>query len=142
MKEDIKKFVRVVCEDLSITPPKLKTRHLEGSMMAKCKSDGSEIIVQDSTLSPDLYFAIAHELRHIWQIRNRELLLDYKEADKLSVEEYNLQPAEIDAHAYSAVVMKELFGIRPLWNGLSATIVEKIEQRMADILASSRKEEK
>lgn len=78
-------------------------------------------------------FSIAHELRHIWQIKYNEkfYLETYKTIDLCySVEEYNLQPAEIDANAFAYIVMVDFFGIKPLFNGLSDTVKSKIMERV------------
>ena len=84
-------------------------------------------------VNPDLFFAIAHELRHVWQIKNAESfsLSTYQPIDLLhSVEEYNLQTAEIDANAFAAVIMVDYFGVKPLFNNLSETVKEQIFERM------------
>lgn len=49
------------------------------------------------TVSPELFFAISHELRHSYQIANGADLKGYQASDKISVEQYNLQSLEVDA---------------------------------------------
>lgn len=47
-----------------------------------------------------------------------------------SVEEYNLQPAEIDAHAFAGIIIEDFFGARPLFKNLSDTVRLKVFARM------------
>lgn len=83
----------------------------------------------------DFIYAIAHELRHIWQMENqkKKYFQNYKTRNELSVDDYNLQPAEIDAHAYALCVLSEL-GVMPLFKGYSDRVKEKIYSR-AKVLA-------
>ena len=64
-------------------------------------------------MTPELFFAIAHELRHAYQLENDRSLHDYHTSDQLDIDEYNAQPLEVDANAFAAVVMAEFFGISP-----------------------------
>ena len=76
-------------------------------------------------------------MRHIWQIKYNEkfYLETYKTIDLCySVEEYNLQPAEIDANAFAYIVMVDFFGIKPLFNGLSENVKVKIMERVNEIV--------
>ena len=49
-------------------------------------------------------------------------------------EEYNLQKEEIDANAYACVVMMDMFGIKPLFNGLDDEVINKIWERAEEIV--------
>lgn len=132
----ILKFVSEVCSILGIQNPKIEYRPQDffqtATMLAMCTSDGTTVYVRHSEdITPDLLFSIAHELRHCWQINNKlEILEGYREAQDLTVEEYNLQPAEIDANAFSGVVMVNFFGIKPLFQGLPDNVKAKIYAEM------------
>ena len=103
-------------------------------MMAQCSSDGSAIYLKKcDNPNPDQFFAIAHELRHVWQIKSDKdfYLSNYKTINQCNyLEDYNLQIAEIDANAFSGVIMIEFFGIKPLFKGLSDSVKAKIHKRM------------
>ena len=71
------------------------------------------LIRNDIGVTPELFFAIAHELRHVYQLENDRSLHDYHTSDQLDIDEYNAQPLEVDANAFAAVVMAEFFGISP-----------------------------
>lgn len=125
--KDIYKFAREVSKDLKIKYPKVEfvkelrtpTQIAEYNGTLRLKKDVSRL---------DTYFAIAHELRHAWQIANGIDLSDYETVGTLSVKEYNLQEAEIDANAYAYWIMVNWFGVKPLFNGMDKEVVEKIEE--------------
>lgn len=128
-------FVNGICRALKIRRPTVQRYDGTGTGLADLSSDGKTLRVRQAADERDLYFAIAHELRHGWQLRHRQELLDgYKtRAECGSVEEYNLQPAEIDAHAYAALVMISAFGVRPLFDGLSDDVKKEIAAKMQAI---------
>lgn len=78
----------------------------------------------------DTFFSVAHELRHLWQIKtNKEYFFgNYKERNVLDVEAFNMQIAEIDAHAFSEVIMRVYFGVKPLHNGVSENVKLRIQE--------------
>lgn len=104
------------------------------TMMAQVDPNTNIIYIKKSEKeNPDQLFAVAHELRHIWQIKNeRDLFfLHYKTIDSCeSVKEYNLQIAELDANAFAGIVMEDLFEITPLFNALDKEVKNKIHKRM------------
>lgn len=80
----------------------------------------------------DIFYAIAYELRHRWQYLNEWDLFSHSSSTDLPVAEYNLQPEEIDAHAFAVVVMRSI-GCEPLLNGLPDDVKAKIHER-ADLI--------
>ena len=118
---------------MGIDPPKVSynTDHFDSNtMLAQCAPDGSTIYVKEpESINPDILFAIAHELRHVWQIRTdkKKYLGDYRPVNLCkSLEEYNLQESEIDANAFAAAVMYELFDLRPLFSNLPEKVRDTI----------------
>lgn len=133
-------FINDICGFLEIDPPEISndiSRFQSGTTLAQCAPDGSAIYIKCG-VNPnlDLYFAVTHELRHVWQIRSGDetFFNGYKTVDMCdTLEEYNLQLAEVDANAFAGVVMVDLFGVKPLFNGLSDAVRAKIYERMRDI---------
>lgn len=79
----------------------------------------------------DLIFNIAHEFRHCYQFKhNKSILNNYKAREELDLKDYNLQPAELDAHAYAWHFINKFVdpNIKPLFNGFDEDIVKKIEE--------------
>jgi len=78
-----------------------------------------------------------YELRHVWQIKNAEhyYMNGYKKSSECqNMEEYNLQPAEIDAHAFGAAIMMDFYHLKPLMNGMSDLIKSKVYERADELL--------
>lgn len=139
MKKEIEEFVKRIKTILGIDQLRIEYKPQDffptATMLAMCDSDGTTVYVRHSEdITPDLLFAVAHELRHCWQIKNKpEILKGYQESQDLTVEEYNLQPAEIDANAFAGAVMVDFFGIKPLFQGLPEKVKDKIYEEMKNI---------
>lgn len=89
---------------------------------------------KDYIVSFDLYYQIARELRRAWQRWKKPLLLQgYRSQDELSHEEFYLQKAEIDAHAYASMVLIDEFRIKPLFEGLPQKAVIFIRHRIEEL---------
>lgn len=133
-------FIDDVCGQLKIDVPvvSFETSHFPTkTTMALCSQDSSTIYLKKSRrATPDYLFAIAHELRHIWQIRNDYDLYfsKYRPADQCaSLEEYNLQAAELDANAFAWLVMEDSFHLTPLFHGVPESVKSKISERMEQL---------
>lgn len=133
-------FIKKICEILNIPIPKISydTSVFDTeTTLAMCRKDGKIINIRKyDEPNPDLLFSITHELRHIWQIKNDEeyYFKNYKNASECEdYEEYNLQIAELDANAFSAIVMIHFFHIRPTFDSLSDETTGKIYDRAREI---------
>ena len=139
----IETFIRDTCEILHLPVPAVSydmSRFSSDTMLAQCSPDGSTIYLRKcDAQDPNQFFAAAHELRHIWQMKvdQNGYFDSYKPVDLCaSVEEYNLQPAEIDANAFAYVIMTDLFHVKPLFHGLSNHVKREIENRVPYVLQS------
>ena len=133
----IHEFINDVCDILNISVPAISfdtSNFTSDTMMAQVNPSGDTIYLKKHDKpNPDQLFSIAHELRHIWQIQNDEKLYfsTYKPIDLLpSVEEYNLQIAELDANAFASLVMIDFFHLKPLFEGVHDSVKAKIFERM------------
>ena len=139
----IQKFVNEICEILDISTPEISydtSNFPTDTMFAQTDSDGKAIYIKKNDKpEPDLFNSIAHELRHIWQIRtDYELYMsNYKTIEQCeSADQYNIQLAEVDANAFAGIIMIDFFQLRPLFDGLSDFVIDKIHQRMDYIAAT------
>lgn len=134
---DIDEFVTNVCTVLHVNKPRVTytdAGYATKTTLAAISSDGAEIHVRPGMFSPDLFFAIAHELRHVWQKQYKpDILWGYRSSDRISTEEYNLQPAEIDANAFAAVIVVKTFRIKPLFQNQTERVKNRIYNRMSEI---------
>lgn len=135
----IYEFITHVCNQLSIRCPNFdyKTSTFPTkTMLAQYESEGNIIHIRRTDSTPDMFFAIAHELRHVWQIRIDEKLYmgSYKNReDCSSIEEYNMQLAEIDANAFAGLMVMEQLNLTPLYEGMSQAVKNKIYSRIKEI---------
>ena len=137
----IEEFITDICELLDITVPSISydiSHFPTKTTMAQCELTNNIIYLNKlDKLNPDYLFAIAHELRHIFQYQNDEkfYLSNYKSSDNCSsIEEYNLQIAEVDANAFASIIMVEYFKLQPQWNGLSDKVIHAINDRINIII--------
>jgi hypothetical protein len=91
------------------------------------------LIRNDIEISEELFFALAHELRHAYQIASCESLEEYRTSDRISIEQYNLQPLEVDANAFGALIMSDFFGIVPQFRNMPDTVRKAIKDRMKQL---------
>lgn len=133
-------FINDICDLLDIPTPSVSfdtSNFPTDTMMAQVNSFGSIIYLKHyDKPNPDQLFSIAHELRHIWQIKNYHDIYfsNYQTVDMVGTEKYNLQPAEVDANAFASIVMVDFFRLQPQYKGLSDYVVSAIKKRMDDII--------
>lgn len=139
----IEEYIIDVCDLLEIEAPKISydtSNFLTKTTLAQCEPSANIIYLNEvNNPNPDYVFSIAHELRHVYQYQTDEqfYLSEYKPSDKCSsIEEYNLQIAEIDANAFASIVMTDCFSIKPQWNGLSQKVISAIEKRIKYLLTT------
>ena len=140
MKLSIRKYISDVCKNLGIKcPTVIYNSNLQtATAMSQYNLDRNELMISPiDNLSPDSLFAIAHELRHAWQKQDDPewFFANYKPSTELDNESYNLQFAEIDANAYAAIVMENIFHLSPQWNNLTDRVIFEIERRMDQIIS-------
>lgn len=139
----LEQYIKELSDILDIPVPKISydtSGFTTSTMMAQVDNSGSVIYIKKCDhINPDQLFAVAHELRHIWQLKNDEQLFffNYQPIDKIgTIEQYNLQLAEVDANAFGAIVMSDFFKLKPQWQGLSDKVVKAINNRIAHLAAT------
>ncbi len=101
-----KEIIKLICDDLNISQPKIKTKKLQGTNLAYYDIDEDTVYLNFTNQDlPNQVFIISHELRHKWQLVNGWEIQPLKNAP---IKDYNLQAHEIDAIAYSYVFMERL----------------------------------
>lgn len=143
-------FIEEVSEILQIPAPEISfntSTFPTETTLAQCEinaNDPNDCIIhlrKCDKPDPEQFFIIAHELRHVWQFQQGLYLPEYKERNECeSVEEYNLQLAEVDANAFGSVIMTEFFGMKPLFRGLSEKVKDEIAKQIKHIVATAKKE--
>ena len=138
MKE-IKEYIRIICKDLGISVPNVRfTKSFKGSDTRLAEYDShSNILMLSSRYENvlDLYFCVAHELRHKYQL-DKDIydFSSYVTSSTVDIKTYNMQEIELDANAYAYVIMANVFGVEPLFNGLDEDVKKKIIRRAIKIV--------
>lgn len=141
----IKKYIKLICEILSIKEPPIQVDAsvFENSTALAYFDTENKILLVPNSPKPsfDTFFALAHELRHAWQIKTNYLLYfsNYKTRKELSVKEYNSQLAEIDANAFAHMIVTSFFGVEPLYKGLDDEVKGKIKSRTNELMLEYRR---
>ena len=125
-------FLGIKCPKITFGFSKLKQGNLSVLVLDENKQVKSIKVSDECEDILDIYFAICHELRHVYQtVYAPDLFSQYATIDDgLSTEEYNLQPAEIDANAFASVYMREKFGVSPLFRSYSEKVKNEIYLQM------------
>lgn len=135
----IVKLVKACADLLGVNCPKIdfdyeakKVGNLAGL------DNGILKVVHDYDNIYDIYFAICHEMRHLYQLTyNQDIFKNYIElSDEIDTEKYNLQAAEIDANAFATIFIEQNIGVRPLFLGYSDKVKEKIFERVDELRGS------
>ncbi len=136
----IHQFISDICDILNIPIPSVSfdtSNFSTDTMMAQVNSSGDTIYLKKyDKPNPDQLFSIAHELRHIWQIKNHNDLYfyNYQTVENIGIEKYNLQPAEVDANAFASIVMVDFFHLQPQYKGLSNSVICAIKNHITEII--------
>lgn len=79
------KFSREICDILDIPVPVIKLvsadRMHTGTQIAALTPD-AVLIRNDIEISAELFFPLAHELRHVYQVANGESMEEYRESNQ------------------------------------------------------------
>ena len=102
----IKEYAMDICDFLQIELPNIKIVSNKSTMATYYPHNDTIEISDTYDTDYDYAFAIAHELRHKWQIKHKHFKLsEYIEFnDRNNEEEYHMQAVEIDANAFSFAI--------------------------------------
>jgi hypothetical protein len=129
-------FVKIICSTLEISIPKIyKVQRLSTPTTLAEYDKENDILFYVDLGDLDIYFNIAHELRHKWQFKyHPDWFENYNPSKNLSVIEYNMQQVELDANGFAIIAYADLLGLKPTFDGVDDTVVNAIFD-MADKIA-------
>lgn len=142
INDDLKEFINEVCGVLEIPVPNISDdfRVFENNTrmaVFEIEKNVPTLYLNDQMeTEQDYYFAVAHELRHLWQYLTNEKhwLVGYKTAEEIGITAYNRQRLEIDANAFAALIMVLSFGMVPTFQSLDLETRHMIEVRARQIM--------
>ena len=135
-KLSIIQFIKIICNTLEIGIPKIyKVQRLSTPTTLAEYDKGKDILFYKDTRTVEIFFSIAHELRHKWQLKyHPDWFEKYNSSKYLSVIEYNMQQVELDANGFAVIAYTDLLGLKPTFDGVDKIIVNAIFD-MADKIA-------
>lgn len=136
----LKEFAKEICELLEIEIPTIiydDSVFLTNTQLGGIDLNTNILYLRNNYKTKfDELFAIAYELRHMYQNKSilwRNSLYSRRKNNESSTEYYNNQESELDANAFAAYVMMDRFKIKPLFTGLDKITKRKIFKRVDDI---------
>lgn len=137
----LQQFADIVAGHLGIACPEISfvSELATPTQLGAYSPEDKTLYIKESASPLDQALTVAHELRHVWQERTGWTeLLDHRSPVGIDAATYNMQPEEIDAHAFSAIVLVDAFGVKPLFNGLPPEVLGQIEDRIREIVGGDR----
>lgn len=136
-----KKAASINAKALGVKMPRIVREKAIGfeteTTRAALSEDGAVLAINDDIKmsEQDIWLAVSHEMRHVWQIETGYLRrAEYKAASETGSEEYNMQPEEIDAHAWALLAMANIYGVVPRYEDVvGKEISERITERAREI---------
>lgn len=134
--QELIEFANEIADFLQIDTPKITyDENAVDTESGDYIPEKDEIILSGELDGHDIYFTVAHELRHKWQFLNKYNIyfIDYKEIEEISLSEYRMQNAEIDANAFGMIMMIKYFQGTVCFNGYSKEEKIKIIERASEL---------
>lgn len=135
----ISNFIADVCFVLGIDVPKVTHNFLEICTDTRKEQFTGEKFFIPATDEPDseFLFYVAHNLRVRWQFLTNPDYFDFQSVEEIGIDNYNNQPAEVDAVAFASLYMIGYFQLMDDFTSVSCQTRELILKRMEEILDES-----
>lgn len=134
----INNYIKMICGMLNIPMPTVfyNDSALKPGEHARLTPDGKQLYLRRlKNSSLEQLFSAACELRREWQRRtdSGSYFGSFKPREELPLREFSLQPSEVDANAFGAVVASAFFGVEPVFDDLPGITRSRIDSRIAEI---------
>lgn len=135
----ISNFIADVCFVLGIDVPKVTHNFLEICTETRKEQFTGEKFFIPATDEPDseFLFYVAHNLRVRWQFLTNPDYFDFQSVEEIGIDNYDNQPAEVDAVAFASLYMIGYFQLMDDFTSVSCQTRELILKRMEEILDES-----
>ena len=137
VKDFVSNFITDVCFVLGIDVPRV-TQDFQDICIGKDQFAGDVFFVP-ATDDPnyEFLFCIAHDLRVRWQFLTNAEHYDFKSAEEIGLDNFDDQPAEVDAVAFASLYMIGYFQLISKYSSVSSHTRGLIVKRMEEILEES-----
>lgn len=135
----ISNFIADICFVLGIDVPKVTHNFLEICTDTRKEQFTGEKFFIPATDEPDseFLFYVAHNLRVRWQFLTNPDYFDFQSVEEIGIDNYDNQPAEVDAVAFASLYMIGYFQLMDDFTSVSCQTRELILKRMEEILDES-----
>lgn len=135
----ISNFIADVCFVLGIDVPKVTHNFLEICTDTRKEQFTGEKFFIPAIDEPDseFLFYVAHNLRVRWQFLTNPDYFDFQSVEEIGIDNYDNQPAEVDAVAFASLYMIGYFQLMDDFTSVSCQTRELILKRMEEILDES-----
>lgn len=136
VKDFVSNFITDVCFVLGIDVPKVTHNFLEICTDTRKEQFTGEKFFIPATDEPDseFLFYVAHNLRVRWQFLTNPDYFDFQSVEEIGIDNYDNQPAEVDAVAFASLYMIGYFQLMDDFTSVSCQTRELILKRMEEIL--------
>ena len=131
----ISNFIADVCFVLGIDVPKVTHNFLDICTDTRKEQFTGDVFFVPATDEPDseFLFYVAHNLRVRWQFLTNPDYFDFKSAEEIGIDNYDNQPAEVDAAAFASLYMINYFQLMSKYSSVSSHTRVLIFKRMEEI---------
>lgn len=135
----ISNFIADICFVLGIDVPKVTHNFLEICTDTRKEQFTGEKFFIPATDEPDseFLFYVAHNLRVRWQFLTNPDYFDFQSVEEIGINNYDNQPAEVDAVAFASLYMIGYFQLMDDFTSVSCQTRELVLKRMEEILEES-----
>lgn len=139
VKDFVSNFITDVCFVLGIDVPKVTNDFLETCTDTRKEQFTGEKFFIPATDEPDseFLFYVAHNLRVRWQFLTNPDYFDFQSVEEIGIDNYDNQPAEVDAAAFASLYMINYFQLMSKCSSVSSHTRGLIFKRMEEILKES-----
>ena len=132
----ISNFIADVCFVFGIDVPKVTHDLLDICIDTRKEQFTGEKFFIPATDEPDseFLFYVAHNLRVRWQFLINAEHYDFKSAEEIGLDNFDDQPAEVDAAAFASLYMIGYFQLISKYSSVSSHTRELIFKRMEEIM--------
>ena len=135
VKDFVSSFITDVCCVLGIDVPRVSQDFQDICIDTRKDQYAGDVFFVPATDEPDseFFFCIAHDLRVRWQFLTNAEHYDFKSAEEIGLDNFDDQPAEVDAVAFAALYMLFYFQLLEKVVSLKPHTRELLKKRMEEI---------
>lgn len=135
IKDFVSNFITDVCFVLGIDVPRVTQDFQDICIDTRKDQFAGDVFFVSAIDDPDseFLFCIAHDLRVRWQFLTNAEHYDFKSAEEIGLDNFDDQPAEVDAVAFATLYMLFYFPLLEKLVSLKPHTRELLKKRMEEV---------